>query len=558
MILATGDQIGPYEIVAPLGAGGMGEVYQARDQRLGRDVAIKILRPGKVSDAEHKRRFIQEARAASALNHPNIATVYDISSDKGIDFIVMEYVPGTALDRVIGRKPLAVGDVLRHGIRIADALATAHAAGIVHRDIKPANILVTPQGTIKVLDFGLAKLSEESNTNDVEVTRTLETQQGAISGTAAYMSPEQVRGEKLDRRSDIFSFGLVLYEMLTGHRAFPGDSVLEAVAAILKEQPAPVRTLRPAVPAGLEKIVERCLRKDAARRFQYIDDVKVELMEQQDEMQTGASEAPVKRPKRGYQAAVLILVLAAVGGAGWLGFSHRSSHENVLTAVPLTSYPGSERFATFSPDGSQVAFSWNGEKQDNFDIYVKLIGTGAPLRITTDPAPDFYPAWSPDGRWIAFLHLLPDNRGTVMLVPPLGGPERKLADIEVPQQVAYVQGVNPPRVSWSADSNYLVTVDRGGPDEPFGLFSIAIDSGEKRRLTRASDRLIMDAGPAVSPDGASVVFTRTTGNIGVGDLYVLSLSAGMQPVGQPRRLTLDNRQNGHAAWTADGRAIIFS
>ena len=272
MSLATGTQIGPYEILAPLGAGGMGEVYKARDTRLRRLVALKLLSGGKVADVEWRRRFLVEAQAASRLNHPNIITIHDISEENGVLFIAMEYVVGVTLERAIGTRDLLSDSVLRYATAVADALASAHSAGIIHRDLKPANIMINEDGRVKLLDFGLAKFVDSPNRANETVTESQVTHSGAIVGTAAYMSPEQAEGRELDPRSDIFSFGLVLYEMLSGERAFRGDSWISTVAAILHGEPRPLREFN--IPSTLDQLVTRCLRKNPDDRFQSIVEVK--------------------------------------------------------------------------------------------------------------------------------------------------------------------------------------------------------------------------------------------------------------------------------------------
>jgi serine/threonine protein kinase len=263
----TGRTIAHYQILEKLGEGGMGVVYKARDTHLDRFVAIKVLPPEKVADPERKRRFVQEAKAASALKHPNIITVHDIAQQDGIDYIVMEYVEGKGLDELIGRKGLKLRDTLRYGVQIAAGLARAHEAGITHRDLKPSNIMVDVHGLVKVLDFGLAKLTEPVSGEEAP-TLTLRpaTEEGKIVGTVAYMSPEQAEGLKVDARSDIFSFGSVLYEMVTGRRAFQGESKLSTLSAILHKEPKPLGS---ETPRDLVKVVERCLRKDREKRFQY-------------------------------------------------------------------------------------------------------------------------------------------------------------------------------------------------------------------------------------------------------------------------------------------------
>ncbi len=274
MTLSNGTRLGPYEILAPLGAGGMGEVYRARDTRLGRDVAIKVL-PSDKTSADRLQRFLREARAASQLNHPNVVAIHDIAEHEGVHFIVMEYVDGQTLCDAIPARGWEASRVIGYAGQIVASLVKAHASGIVHRDLKPANIMVTADGVIKVLDFGLAKLQEPSGHDDAALTA--ETLPGAILGTAAYMSPEQASGRPADARSDIFSLGLVLYEMLTGQRAFRADNPLSTMAAILSKEPRPLREAAPQTPPELERIVSRCLRKEADKRFQSAVDLKLAL-----------------------------------------------------------------------------------------------------------------------------------------------------------------------------------------------------------------------------------------------------------------------------------------
>ncbi|MBI1787564.1 MAG: serine/threonine protein kinase [Acidobacteria bacterium] len=264
-----GQTLRHYRIESKLGEGGMGVVFKAHDTHLDRPVAIKVLQAEAVADPERKRRFVQEAKAASSLNHPNIIHIYDIdtavSPQGATDFIAMEFVAGTTLDRVAGRKGLALGAALNYAVQIADGLAAAHAAGIVHRDIKPANIMVTEQGHLKLLDFGLAKLTEVEESDSFATTLTgkpgeiLHTEEGTIVGTVAYMSPEQAEGKKVDARSDIFSFGSVLYELVTGVRAFQGETKIATLSAILHREPKPFSEIAPSVPHELERIIMHCL-----------------------------------------------------------------------------------------------------------------------------------------------------------------------------------------------------------------------------------------------------------------------------------------------------------
>src|SRR5690349_22270461 len=289
----VGQVLGHYRITDQLGAGGMGVVYKAVDTHLNRPVAVKILRAETTASAERKRRFAQEAKAASALNHPNIVHIYDIDVQDGVDYIAMEFVAGRTLDQCIERKGLHVREVLKYGIQIADALSAAHTAGIVHRDLKPANVMVSERGLLKLLDFGLAKLAEplESDVNAPTATIRMEqepqTEEGTIVGTVAYMSPEQAEGKKVDARTDIFSFGSLLYEMVTGRRAFHAPTRIAILSAILEKDPPPPSAIGPPVPPELERVIARCMRKDPERRFQDMADVRVALLELQEESQSG-------------------------------------------------------------------------------------------------------------------------------------------------------------------------------------------------------------------------------------------------------------------------------
>src|SRR5262249_44218716 len=288
----TGQTLGDYRIGSKLGEGGMGVVYKALDTHLDRTVAIKVLRPAAVADPERKRRFVQEAKTASALNHPSIVTIYDIDNDQGVDFIAMEYVDGCTLHEWIRRGKVDLAECLRYAIQMADALARAHGAGIVHRDLKPGNIMVTGfegrPGLVKLFDFGMARLTEAAVSDPTLETESAwmmeppRTADGSIVGTYAYMSPEQAEGRKVDARSDVFSFGAVLYEMATGRRAFDADGRIVTLFAIVREDPQPARQIAKDVPPELETIIARCLRKDPRRRFQVMDDVRIALEDLQE------------------------------------------------------------------------------------------------------------------------------------------------------------------------------------------------------------------------------------------------------------------------------------
>jgi Tol biopolymer transport system component len=517
----------------------MGEVYKARDTRLDRMVAVKVLPPDKVADPERKQRFIHEARAASALNHPNIVTIHDISNDNGIDFIVMEYVSGEALDRLISTKGLRTSEALQYAIQIADAFSAAHAAGIVHRDLKPANVMVTAGGQVKVLDFGLAKLTGVANSaigpEDATLTAHHRTQEGAIVGTIAYMSPEQAEGKPVDARSDIFSFGSVLYEMLAGQKAFSGDSKISTLSAIFSQEPKPLAEIVPDIPRDLEAIVQRCLRKDRDRRFQSMADLKAALKDSKAESESGVSGAIAAPAKpRGsrlpiYGAAAAVFLLA--GGGAWWKFGRTQTPVSKVT--PFTS-TGRAYFPAFSADGKLIAFSAAGS-DGNIDIYVQQIGVGSPLRLTTDPAPDLSPAFSPDGRYIAFT-----RNGGLFLIPALGGPERELGAV-------IGRGID-----FSPDGKTIACTGReSAKSSSSGIVLVSVETGQRKRVTSAPGDAF-DSQPRFSPDGRSIAFVRS--------FSAQSAELDAVPVngGGVRRVAGDNRAIDGLAWMPDGREIVYS
>jgi len=420
-----GRTIAHYQILEKLGEGGMGVVYKARDTHLDRFVAIKVLPPERVTDPERKRRFVQEAKAASALNHPNIITIYDIDKADGVDFIAMEFVAGKTLDQLTGRKGLKLNETLKYAVQIADALATAHAAGIVHRDLKPGNVMVTNDGLVKVLDFGLAKLTEvQVSPEALTVDRKPHTEEGAIVGTVAYMSPEQAEGKPVDARSDIFTFGSVLYEMVTGRRAFKGDSPISTLSAILHHEPAPMGE---EAPGELRRVVTRCLRKDPARRFQTMADLKVALEELKEESDSGKLVAgvPGRRKRVSYWLLfpALALLLAAVASVTWwLTRVPKPAPAPVLTR--LTSDSGLSTDPALSPDGKLLAYASDRSGDGNLDIWVRQVAGGEPIRLTRDPADEYEPAFSPDGTQIVFRSEV--EGGAIYVVSALGGPARRI------------------------------------------------------------------------------------------------------------------------------------
>jgi eukaryotic-like serine/threonine-protein kinase len=613
MSITTGTRLGRYEVRSQLGAGGMGEVYLAHDTKLDRPVALKLLPASFTTDEDRLRRFEQEAKAASALNHPNIITIYEIDETDSAHFIASEFVDGMTLRERMTNDPLALGEMLDIAVQVASALSAAHAAGIVHRDIKPDNIMLRRDGYVKVLDFGLAKLVERNAAATIDgeaPTRVMvNTDPGMVMGTAHYMSPEQARGASVDARTDIWSLGCVLYEMATGRPPFEGQTASDVIASVLKTEPPPLVRFARDVPAELERIVSKALEKDREERYQTVKDLYIDLrrlkkrLEVESELERSTppdrirseamptlSSAPtiitkpdasgdtveqtaivartegveagrptssaeyivsnIRRHKRGAIVAAMIAVaLGASLAFGLYKFFSGNQPEQPSTPVrvtPLTTFSGVERSPAFSPDGRQIAFVWTGEGDDiNFDIYVKIVDAGTPLRLTTNPERDISPVWSPDGRYVAFLRAEGEGKG-FYLVPALGGAERRLAE----SFGSRGQTIPSQRLDWSPDGRWLAVVDRNFENEPWSIFLLSIETGERRRLTEPLT--FGDLHVAFSPDGQTLAFTRSIDGT-AGDIYLMPVAGG-----EPRRLTFDDATIQSLAWTRDGRHLVFS
>ena len=594
MPLSPNTRLGRYEILSPLGAGGMGDVYLAQDTgELDRTVALKFLPPEVGDDSKRLQRFIQEARTVSRLNHPNILTVYDFGQADGLRFIATEYVDGVTLRRYASERRLKLHDVLDIAMQVAAALSAAHEAGVVHRDVKPENVMVRRDHIVKVLDFGLAKPTEKTAAArppsvDTEAgTRLLvNTEPGLVMGTVAYMSPEQSRGLPVDARTDIWSLGVVLYEMLAGHLPFQGKDIHRQIIAIQENDPLPLSQYVEGMPERLEEIVTKALAKDPEERYQTAKDLLIDVRRLKHKLEvdaeidrtfspdasgttggtrgsaarSGVSTAAqpaahltssaeyilseIRRHKGGVLvgSAVLTLALAGLGYGLYRMFGARASSpaSATLKTVPFTSFPGRKEQPAFSPDGRQVAFTWDGERGDNVDIYVRLVGEGSPLRLTIDSHVDRSPTWSPDGRSIAFVRVSEEGR-TLITVPALGGAERKL--LTSPRLSA---------VDWSPDGKQLAVVDSSSPDGLSEIYLVSPDTGEKKRLMPTPAQFNGDRGAKFSPDGRWVAFTRSA-NFAVDDVYVAPATGG-----EPRRLTHDGHQLAGITWTSDGRDVIFS
>jgi Tol biopolymer transport system component/tRNA A-37 threonylcarbamoyl transferase component Bud32 len=548
-----GRNLGSYEVLSLLGIGGMGKVYLAKDTRLARTVAIKVLASEKLADTERKRRFLQEARAASALNHPNIVTVYDIASDSGTDFLVMEYVPGQSLHKRITTKGLPLKEAIGYATQIVSALAAAHSAGIVHRDIKPANVLVTDKGQVKVVDFGLAKLSDSENRGSDSRTDAPRTMEGVILGTASYMSPEQAAGKLVDARSDIFAVGAVLYEMLTGRRAFDRGTVLATLGAVMYEEPAPLASLVKGITPDLERLVERCLRKDPGRRIQTMADLKVALEELYDSPTTTAVAVPVSsRPGKPWVPYVIAGVLGIAAIAGTLSYLARRDDTPALGAlnfVRLTDMDGWEVLPSWNKDGTMIVFGNN--KDGSMDLFRMSVASGLPEQITRTPWDEVGPRWSPDLRYLVFVA----DRGMgsrIYVMPALGtgGSERELADtgLQSPDHFSAslrALGATP----WSPTSEellYTKMTEAGGT----AIWRINVVNQTPSALTKPGPGESDDSA-AWSFDGDHIAFIRVTAGRG-SEIWVARAD------GTDLKMVAENASPlGGPAWSADNRKILF-
>jgi Tol biopolymer transport system component/predicted Ser/Thr protein kinase len=502
-MLQAGQTLLHYRILEKIGEGGMGAVYKAQDTHLDRFVAVKVLPHDRMADPDRRQRFVQEAKAASALNHPNIVVVHDIAADRGLDFIVMEYVEGKTLDLLIGRKGLKLNEALGYAAQIADGLAKAHAAGIVHRDLKPTNVMVTPEGRVKILDFGLAKLVEGGPAGDLGPTATLggpdrpRTEEGYILGTVSYMSPEQAEGKPVDARSDIFAFGAVLYEMLTGQRAFHHESRIATLAAILNEDPKPVLQVNEALPPDIEPVLARCLRKDPHRRWQSMSDLRIVLQDLKDDSESGRLRRPEAAP-RGRRASPFVWVglgaaLVAAAGLFWLlRPKARGPVEYEITR--MTYDAGMSSHPSFSPDGRMFVYTSDRDGGGSH-IWLQQVAGGATLQLTSGEARDRFPSFSADGTKVIFNSTR--DGGGLFEVGLLGGSVRKLAG----------RGVGPrpsPDGAWIACLSVPAVLGR----EPVGLLLVPAKGGEPVPFRPEFSVVGIQTGaaPLWSPDGRFILF----------------------------------------------------
>jgi Tol biopolymer transport system component len=561
MALPAGTRLGPYEIVAPLGAGGMGEVYRARDTKLDRKVAVKVLPDVFAGDAERVARFEREARTLALLNHPHIAHIYGLEESNGLRALVMELVEGPTLADRIALGAIPLDDALAIGRQIADALDVAHTQGIVHRDLKPANIKVREDGTVKVLDFGLAKalepvdaLASPTLANSPTITSPAGvTRFGTILGTAAFMSPEQARGLVVDKRTDIWAFGCVFYEMVTGRGAFVGASVADVLGAILHREPD-WTALPPATPPGVRRLLRRCLEKDLRRRLRDIGDVIFELEHLDGTPVDGADTSAKKGASTGPGRISIGVGLTVVGialASIWWGI-HR--HPTPAVAGPsidatlerLTQDPGFSGMPTVSHDGRLLAYASDRAGNGDLDIWLQQTSGGTPLRLTDDPADDSTPDFSPDGSQVVFRS--ERNGGGVYLVSTLGGPARLLAP----------EGRRPRFSPDGSQIAFWTGQFRGGNLTRSTVSAVALAGSAPMRVL--SDFEVVN-NPVWAPDGRSLLVfgrpRRSSKDPGDADWWLAPLD-GEPPVktGVLNLPLLQGTDVAPSAWTP--RGVLFS
>jgi eukaryotic-like serine/threonine-protein kinase len=586
--LITGSQIGAYRLIEPIGRGGMGEVHLALDTRLGRKVALKLLPTAFTSDSDRVRRFAREARAASALNHPNIITIHEIGEtaieNESLRYIVTEYVEGETLRQRTASAPqqrIDAAEAIDIALQIAAALSAAHEAGITHRDIKPENVMVRPDGLVKVLDFGLAKLTalpaEAIDADAPTLDRETGTTPGMILGTLRYMSPEQVRAQVVDARSDIFSLGVVLYEMIVGKPLFAGGTTADIIAAIINKEPEPLAELtRESSLSGaeLDRIVRKSLAKDRQSRYQTARDLQIDLRSLKQELDLYALLGRLRsRAARGVDwgrdlakkslsrsgvysffqsgwlraAGAVTLAALIIAGAMWL----------LLRPSPPPSTPGFETIygrkgqesiymklqSRFSPDGKTIAFAAPGEGEN---IYIRQIGSDRETQITHDKSQDGSPVWSPDGDRIAFVSDRMNQIG-VWVIPSSGGAPvliKKLAEIEItpstdrPRLVAWIKNgtVNGPEIYYERNRK---------------LFRLDLISREITQAAQFNQSLDKVNNFSLSPDGQEAAFSARMGE--QFDIWRVSIRGGT-----PQRVTNDAAYDERSVWRADGKLLYES
>jgi serine/threonine protein kinase len=540
--VAPGAKLGDYEVQRLIGSGGMGEVYRARDTRLAREVAIKVLPAFLSYDPDRLRRFEQEARAAAALNHPNILAVHQMGTYEGAPYLVSELLEGSTLRELLVRGPLAVRKVIDYGVQIARGLAAAHEKGITHRDLKPENLFVTKDGRVKILDFGLAKLTQQQAISDQSTpTVSAETETGVVMGTVGYMAPEQVRGQSADHRADIFAFGAILYEMLTRKRAFQKPTSAETMSAILNEDPPGISQIMPSIPPALPRVVHRCLEKNPEQRFQSVSDLAFALEALSDSAMLSATDndrLPNSR-RKWVLVSIAVVALQLVASVTWF-LTHFRSRSAALTFTKLTDQAGPELYSSLSPDGR--FFVYQSRTSGKWDIYLQRVGGKNPVNLTKDSTDDnTQPAFSPDGQRVAFRS--ERDGGGIFLMGATGEDIRRLAGF----------CHNP---AWAPDGQEIVCstgwfwrAEDTGTSLNGQLFRINVSTGERRPILGD----IEDARqPSWSPNGYRIAYWgRRQG--AQRDIWTVAASGG-----DPVAVTNDPYMDWNPVWSPDGRYLYFS
>jgi serine/threonine protein kinase len=571
-----GSRLGRYEIVSPLGSGGMGEVFLANDTMLDRKVALKILPEDLASNPSNMQRFIQEAKAASALNHPNIITIYEIGVEPNAHFIATEFIDGPTLRRKLAVETLSIAQAIDIALQVASALSTAHAAGIIHRDIKPENVMLRRDGIVKVLDFGLAKLTARYGVTepglDAATKPIFQTQPGVIVGTTAYMSPEQTRGIEIDTRTDVWSLGVVLYEMLAGQTPFREETASDTSAAILRAEPAPLSEYLPDIPFELERIVRKALQKDRDERYQGVKDFELDLKSLKRELDLGSTYERSASGIRGLRSSemarstgaskiantqmasftrdrlaqtpwfwIIVGAIAAGSIAAGLYFWQRKTQSPDLGPANVTSFQLFSRkndlgeagptHGRFSPDGKFIVFS--STKDGASTIWLKQINGGEPFANRTVPGNAPTPVWSPDGQQIAFLSRIESQTGISTMAAFAGSPT----------VVKVLDRASSGLVCWRDNQIYFVVQGN--------LESLNMATNEVSELTRFDPSKPTDRFYSISPDSEHIAYSDI--QAGQSDIWVTDRT------GQTTlRLTNDEFIDTQPVWTPDGKSVVYS
>jgi Tol biopolymer transport system component len=528
----------------------MGVVWKALDTKLDREIAVKILPEELAADPERLARFEREAKAVAALDHPNIVTLYSVEEAEGVHFITMGLVRGRSLTELIPKNGLPLGKFFDHAIALADAISAAHQQGITHRDLKPDNVMIGDDGRLKVLDFGLAKLREEAQgvESSTQLPTATVTQEGKILGTVSYMSPEQAEGKAIDHRSDIFSLGVMLYQMATGQRPFKGDTSVSIISSIMKETPASITDLNQTLPRHLGRIVRQCLQKEPDRRYQTARDLCNQLVELKEEVDSGeitpagvaAGSGPRKRSSLIIGLAAIAVVVVVAGYFlidRWLEAGGTESAPPNPSFTQLTSQPGHELLPSLSPDGEFVVFV--SKASGNWDIYLQRVGGEKAINLTEDcPDMDSQPAFSPDGTQIAFRSKR--EGGGIFVMGATGESVKRLTDF----------GGNP---AWSPDGKEILIAEEevGSPwDRMFTskIWAIDITSGDKRLITEEDA-----VQPHWSPHGDRIAYWSLPPGGGQRDIWTVPATGG-----EPTQVTNDAAVDWNPVWSPDGRFLYFS